>query len=33
MRYYWLRDKTTHCQVKVFWEKGANEEVDYYTEH
>ena len=33
MRYHWLRDKTLHNQVHIFWDKGSNNNADYYTKH
>ena len=33
MRYYWLRDRQTQKQFLFFWDKGANNEADYFTKH
>ena len=33
MRYYWLRDRQAQNQFKIFWDKGINNEVDYFTKH
>ena len=33
MRYYWLRDRKTQQQFQFFWDKGANNEADYFTKH
>ena len=33
MRYYWLRDRQTQEQFKFFWDRGINNEGDYYTKH
>ena len=31
MRYHWLRDKETQRQIDVYWEKGTNNNTDYFT--
>jgi hypothetical protein len=33
MRWNWLRDKTTHKQLRIFWDKGQNNQADYFTKH
>ena len=33
MRYYWLRDRQTQQQFNIFWEKGVNNNADYFTNH
>jgi hypothetical protein len=33
MRYYWLRDRITQQQFKVYWDKGINNWADYFTKH
>lgn len=37
MRYYWLRDKETQKQIKVYWKRGKDEtdpnKADYQTKH
>ena len=37
MRHYWLRDKETHKDIKVYWKRGVDENdpnlVDYHTKH
>ena len=33
MRYYWLRDRQTQHQFNIFWEKGVNNDADYFTKH
>ena len=33
MRYYWLRDRMTQLQFTFFWDKGSNNEADYFTKH
>ena len=33
MRYHWLRDRQTQQQFNIFWEKGINNEADYFTKH
>lgn len=33
MRYYWLRDKQTHQQFDIYWERGTDNHADYYTKH
>ena len=33
MRYYWLRDRKTQQQFLFFWDKGVNNEADYFTKH
>ena len=31
MRYYWLRDKQNQKQLDIFWEKGTDNNLDYFT--
>ena len=37
MRHYWLRNKETHKDIRVYWKRGINEEdpnlADYHTKH
>ena len=33
MHYYWLRDHLTQQQFNIFWEKGVNNDADYFTKH
>ena len=33
MRYHWLRDRMTRNQFNVYWEKGTNNNADYFTKH
>ncbi len=33
MRWNWLRDKVTHEQLRIYWDKGSNNNADYYTKH
>ena len=33
MRYYWLRDRQTQQQFLFFWDKGTNNDADYFTKH
>ena len=33
MRYHWLRDRQAQQQFKIYWEKGANNDADYFTKH
>jgi hypothetical protein len=33
MRWNWLRDKSTHEQLRTYWDKGANNCADYFTKH
>ena len=33
MRYYWLRDRQTQQQFKIYWDKGVNNDADYFTKH
>ena len=33
MRYYWLRDRQTKQQFLFFWDKGSNNDADYFTKH
>ena len=33
MRYYWLRDRLTQKQFLFFWDKGSNNDADYFTKH
>ena len=33
MRYYWLRDRQTQQQFLFFWDKGSNNDADYFTKH
>ena len=31
MRYYWLRDRENQEQVSVYWDRGENNNADYYS--
>ena len=33
MRYYWLRDRQTQQHFLFFWDKGSNNDADYFTKH
>ena len=33
MRYHWLREQAVHNIIKVFWDKGTNNDGDYFTKH
>ena len=33
MRWNWLRDDQTKKQINIFWDKGANNDADYFTKH
>jgi hypothetical protein len=33
MRWNWLRDKQTHKQLRIWWDKGVNNDADYFTKH
>ena len=33
MKYSWLRERTAQHQFEVKWEKGATNQVDYFTKH
>jgi hypothetical protein len=33
MRYYWLRDKENQQMFKIFWERGIDNNADYFTKH
>ena len=33
MRYWWLREKEAQKKFRVFWDKGENNNADYYTKH
>ena len=33
MRFHWLRDRMTRQQINVYWEKGVNNNADYFTKH
>jgi hypothetical protein len=33
MRWNWLRDKATHDQLRIYWDKGSNNNADYFTKH
>ena len=33
MRYYWLRDRQTQQKFLFFWDKGSNNDADYFTKH
>jgi hypothetical protein len=33
MRWNWLRDKETHRQLRIYWDKGQNNNADYFTKH
>ena len=33
MRWNWLRDESTKKHVSVYWEKGINNDADYFTKH
>jgi hypothetical protein len=33
MRYNWLRCRENQKQLRIYWDKGANNKADYYTKH
>ena len=33
MRYHWLRDKATYKAFRYYWDKGENNEADYFSKH
>ena len=33
MRYHWLREQTTKKIFDIFWDKGTNNDADYFTKH
>jgi hypothetical protein len=33
MRWNWLREKETHKQLRIYWDKGQNNNADYFTKH
>jgi len=33
MKFHWLRDKELQRLIRVFWDKGANNDADYFTKH
>ena len=33
MKWHWLRDKEALEQLRVYWDKGMNNEPNYFTKH
>ena len=33
MRWNWLRDRKTHKEIHPYWDKGKNNQGDYFTKH
>ena len=33
MRWNWLRDEATKEQLRIYWDKGENNDADYFTKH
>ena len=33
MKFHWLRDKELQKLIRVFWDKGINNDADYFTKH
>ena len=33
MKWHWLRDKDVLEQLRVYWDKGMNNDADYFTKH
>ena len=33
MRWNWLRDKSTHDMLRIYWDRGQNNQADYFTKH
>jgi hypothetical protein len=33
MRWNWLRNKTTQELLRIYWDKGVNNQADYFTKH
>ena len=33
MRYHWLRERAIRKILNIFWDKGSNNDADYFTKH
>ena len=33
MRYHWLRDRELLKQIRIYWDRGSNNNADYFTKH
>ena len=33
MRYHWLRDRNNRMHLRIYWDKGSNNDADYFTKH
>jgi hypothetical protein len=33
MQWNWLCDKATHKKLQIYWDKGENNQADYFTKH
>ncbi len=33
MRYNWLRDRAAKRELYIYWDKGVNNDADYFTKH
>ena len=33
MRFHWLRDHILQNQFNMYWDKGVNNDADYFTKH
>ena len=33
MRYHWLREQATKKIIRIFWDKGSNNDADYFSKH
>jgi hypothetical protein len=33
MRFYWVRDRVKEKQFVVYWQKGSDNDADYFTKH
>ena len=33
MRYHWLKQEDVRKIIKIYWDKGVNNNADYFTEH
>ena len=33
VKWYWLRDKEVLEQLRLYWDKGTNNDADYFTKH
>ena len=33
MRYYWLMDRSTQKQIRIYWDRGIKNLADYFSKH